>query len=395
MPERNQDFDKIRDRKNTWSLKYDFAKRRGMPEDCLPMWVADMDFPVSSYIQDALADFNSLGIYGYSETKEEYFAVVRDWMKRRYGWEVPDRHWLIKTPGIVFAIAMAVKGFTKPGDPVLINSPVYYPFTEAIEDNDRRVVSSDLVMNGEGRYTIDLVDLEQKITENDIRLYLLCNPHNPGGSVWSREELLRIGEICVKHHVIVVSDEIHADFTWQGTHTVFAGLSEDIARHTITCTSPSKSFNIAGLQISNILISEPEIRKRFRRQVAAAGYSQVSAGGIVSCVAAYTRGEEWLSAVRSYIYDNLVFAHEFLSERLPWLGCSIPQGTYLMWLDFRNSGLTDARINEKIIHEAKLWLDAGTIFGATGAGFQRINVACPRTVLKEALERLVTVFEIS
>ena len=392
MPERNLNFDNIIDRRNTYSLKYDFAERRGMPADVLPLWVADMDFPVSSYIQDALAEFNNMGIYGYSETKEDYFEVVKAWMKRHYDWEIGERRELIKTPGIVFAIAMAIKAFTEVGDAVLINSPVYYPFTEAIEDNERRVVSSDLVQNEDGRYYIDLEDLERKITENNIALYLLCNPHNPGGSAWSKEELSAIGEICLKHNVIVVSDEIHADFTWKGAHTVFANISKALADITITCTSPSKSFNVAGLQISNIIIQNPRIRERFRRQVAAAGYSQVSSGGIVGCVAAYTHGDEWLAAVRKYILDNLEYAHSYLQEKLPWLGSNVPEATYLMWLDFRKSGLSDEEINRRIIHEAKLWLDAGSIFGAPGAGFQRINAACPRAILAEALERLVKVF---
>lgn len=388
MAERNLDFDTVVDRKNTNCLKYDFAVRRGMPADVLPLWVADMDFKISSYIQDALSASVEHGIFGYSETGEEYYNIVRDWMKRHYDWELKDERWLIKTPGIVFALAMAVRAYTEVGDAVLINQPVYYPFSEVILDNGRQIVDSTLVCDEEGRYHIDFADFEQKIVDHHIKLYFLCNPHNPVGRVWSREELENIGAICKKHQVVVVSDEIHADFSFSEKHLVFADVKEEFGDFTVTCTSPTKTFNIAGLQISNILISNAGLRKKFKKQVDAAGYSQVNTMGIVACEAAYTYGDEWLEAVRQYIKANIEYTRKYLEENLPQLKMREPEGTYLVWIDFSALGLSNQELEHLIIRKAKLWLDSGAIFGAAGEGYQRINVACPRSILAEALDRI-------
>lgn len=387
MAETNLDFDTIIDRRNTKSLKYDFAKRRGMPEDVLPLWVADMDFKTSSYIQEALQKQLEHGIFGYSEVKEDYFEIVKQWMARHYHWKV-SQDWLVKTPGIVLALAVAVKAFTEPGDSVLIQLPVYYPFRQVIEDNGRTVVSNTLILGEDNRYHIDFEDFEEKIVREKIKLFYLCNPHNPVGRVWSREELTRLGDICRKHHVIVVSDEIHADFVFRGTHHVFAGLKPEYEDIAITCTSPSKTFNIAGLQVSNIFIANPKVRHTFRRQLAAAGYSQLNVMGLVACEAAYGKGEEWYQAMHRYVEENIAFTRRFVEEQLPEVTMVDHEGTYLMWLDFRGTGLTGAELEHLIVNEAKLWLDSGKIFGSCGAGFQRINVACPRAVLEEALLRL-------
>lgn len=388
MAERNLNFDAVIDRRNTRSLKFDFASKRGRPDGLIPMWVADMDFPISSYIQDAISESVAHGIYGYTETKEEYFEIVQAWMKRRYHWDVESMDWLIKTPGIVFALAMAVKAFTSPGDAVLIQQPVYYPFSEVIQDNHRELATNTLVDDGSGRYQIDFDDFEQQIVQKKIRLFLMCNPHNPGGSVWTKEELLRMGDICRRHHVVVVSDEIHADFVWKGTHHVFAALSRELQDISVICTSPTKTFNIAGLQISNNFIANPELRKRFKKEVDAAGYSQANAMGILACEAAYQYGEEWLSAVRSYIYENIQFTKKFLDAKIPQVRMFMPEATYLIWLDFRSLGLDDRELDELIVRKAGLWLDGGSIFGKAGEGFQRLNVACPRSVLRCALEHL-------
>lgn len=385
--ERNLDFDTVIDRKNTNCLKYDFAKRRGMPEDVLPLWVADMDFKTSSYVQDALTERITHGIFGYSEVQEEYFEAVRDWMKRHYDWEISFR-WLVKTPGIVFALGMAVKAFTKPGDRVLIQLPVYYPFREIIEDNGRVMVSNTLIYGKDNKYHIDFDDFEQKIVNENIKLFFLCNPHNPVGRVWTKEELIRLGDICYKHHVIVVSDEIHADFVFQGKHQVFAGLKKEYEEIAITCTSPSKTFNLAGLQISNILIPNREIRGAFRKQLDAAGYSQLNVMGLAACEAAYRYGDEWYEAMHRYIKENIDFTKKYVEENLPGVTMVDHEGTYLVWLDFGGTGLSVEQLEHLIIHEAKLWLDSGTIFGDCGKGFQRINVACPRSVLNEALSRI-------
>lgn len=385
--ERNLDFDSIIDRKNTNCLKYDFAKRRGMPEDVLPLWVADMDFKTSSYIQDALKKQIEHGIFGYSEVQEDYFETVKNWMKKHYDWDVSSR-WLVKTPGIVFALAMAVKAFTNPGDGVLLQLPVYYPFREVIEDNGRVVVSNTLIYGEDNKYHIDFDDFEKKVIDENIKLFFLCNPHNPVGRVWTTEELIRIGDICYKHHVIVVSDEIHADFVFHGKHQVFANLKKEYEEITITCTSPSKTFNLAGGQISNIFIANPKIKKAFRKQIDAAGYSQLNIMGLVACEAAYRYGEEWYQAMYQYVQDNIAFTKEYVELNLPGVTMVEHEGTYLVWLDFRDTGLDVEQLENLIIHKAKLWLDSGKIFGDSGKGFQRINVACPRVVLEEALSRI-------
>ena len=392
MAERNLDFDRIIDRKNTRCLKYDFAVKRGMPEDVLPLWVADMDCETSSYIEDALTERVQEGIFGYSDVQTPYFEIIRDWMIRHHDWE-PQEKWLIKTPGVVFALAMAVKAYTDPGDKVLLQQPVYYPFSEVITDNGREVVSNDLVLTEDGTYKIDFADFEQKIIVNGIKLFLLCSPHNPVGRVWTKEELEKIGDICVKHGVTVVSDEIHNDFIWEGTHTVFAGIKKEFADISVTCTSPSKTFNLASMLISNIFIPNQILRRKFRKEMDRAGISQLSVLGLVATEAAYAHGDEWYAAMKNYVRDNIAFARAYVEENLPGVRMIDTQGTYLIWLDFRQTGLTVEQLDHKIIYEAGLWLDSGKIFGKTGEGFERINVACPRAVLQEALDRIRGILE--
>lgn len=392
MAERNLDFDRIIDRKNTRCLKYDFAVKRGMPEDVLPLWVADMDFETSSYIEDALTERVQEGIFGYSDVQTPYFEIIRDWMIRHHDWE-PQEKWLIKTPGVVFALAMAVKAYTDPGDKVLLQQPVYYPFSEVITDNGREVVSNDLVLTEDETYKIDFSDFEQKIIVNGIKLFLLCSPHNPVGRVWTKEELEKIGDICVKHGVTVVSDEIHNDFIWEGTHTVFAGIKKEFADISVTCTSPSKTFNLASMLISNIFIPNQILRRKFRKEMDRAGISQLSVLGLVATEAAYAHGDEWYAAMKNYVRDNIAFARAYVEENLPGVRMIDTQGTYLIWLDFRQTGLTVEQLDHKIIYEAGLWLDSGKIFGKTGEGFERINVACPRAVLQEALDRIRGILE--
>lgn len=387
MAERNLDFDQIINRRNTRCLKYDFAKKRGMPEDVLPLWVADMDFETSSYVEDALVERAREGVFGYSEVQTPYFEIVRDWLKKHHGWEIQE-NWLVKTPGIVFALAMAVKAYTEPGDSVLVQQPVYYPFSEVIADNGRRVVSSNLYLGGDNRYHIDFEDFEKKITDEKVKLFFLCNPHNPVGRVWTKQELVTLGDICVKHGVTVVSDEIHQDFVFQGKHLVFASLKEEFEDISITCTSPSKTFNLAGMMMSNILIPNRELKQKFRRELDAAGISQLGVMGLVACEAAYSHGEEWYQAMLSYVGENIAFTRKYVEEKLPGVSMIDHEGTYLVWLDFRATGLSVEELEHLIIHKAKLWLDSGKIFGECGRGFQRINVACPRSVLAEALERI-------
>lgn len=384
----NIDFDKVIERKDTDCLKYDFAVRRGRPEGVLPLWVADMDFKTSQKILDAIEERVRHGIFGYTESREKYFEAVAGWMKRKHNWEV-KREWLVKTPGVVFALAMAVRAYTEPKDAVLIQQPVYYPFTEVIEDNKRVVVSNDLVLGEDGKYHIDFDDFERKIVENNIHLFLFCSPHNPVSRVWTEDEVTKIGQICHKHNVIIVSDEIHEDFVFgDRKHYVLANLKKEFEDISVTCTSPAKTFNLAGLQISNIFIPNEKLRLKFKREIAAAGYSQLNTIGLTACEAAYNYGDEWYDAVMKYIAGNIDFMREYIRTELPQLKMTEPEGTYLVWVDFRGLGLSEHKLEEIIVKKANLWLDSGAIFGKVGEGFERFNVACPRSILKQALEQL-------
>ena len=381
------DFDEVIDRRNTDCLKYDFAVQRGRPKDVLPFWVADMDFSIAQEIEDALVKRCQHGIFGYSEATDGYFAALQNWYLKHFNWHV-QRPWLIKTPGVVFALAMAVKAFTEPGDGVLVQQPVYYPFTKVIRDNVREVVNAPLALVN-GHYEINFADLEQKLADPKVKLMFLCSPHNPVGRVWTKEELLKVGDLCLKYNVITVSDEIHSDFVWDdNVHTPFATLGEEYQQNCIVCTAPSKTFNLAGLQVSNIFISNQKLRRAFRKQIDAAGYSQLNTLGLVACQAAYTYGEEWLTQVKAYIRSNITFVDDYLKQNLPQIKMLPIEGTYLVWLDCSALGMTADEREQWLWHEAKLWLDGGGIFGKEGEAFERINVACPRATLLQGLEQL-------
>lgn len=381
------DFDKIIDRHGTNCLKFDFAKERGKNGDELSLWVADMDFQVAKPITDALQAQVNHGIYGYSEVKSDYFDIVKNWFKDNFDWEIKKGS-LVKTPGVVYAIAMAVKAFTKEGEAVIIQQPVYYPFSEMIIANNRKLVNSPLVLK-DGRYEIDFEDFEKKIVENNVKLFILCSPHNPVGRVWSVEELKRIGDICIKHDVVIFSDEIHADFVYEpNKHHVFASLGESYAANSVIATAPSKSFNIAGLQVSNIFIENKKLRDAFRNEIVKSGYSQLNTMGLAAARAAYESGKEWLDEVRAYIKDNLIFFRDYLKENIGELSLIEPEGTYLVWVDFRKLGLSEKQREDLIVNKAKLWIDSGAMFGVDGEGFERFNIACPRSYLKQALDSL-------
>lgn len=381
------DFDKVIDRHGTNCLKFDFAKERGKNGDELSLWVADMDFQVAKPITDALQAQVNHGIYGYTEVKSDYFEIVKNWFKDNFDWEIKKGS-LVKTPGVVYAIAMAVKAFTKEGEAVIIQQPVYYPFSEMIIANNRKLVNSPLVLK-DGRYEIDFEDFEKKIVENNVKLFILCSPHNPVGRVWSVEELKRIGDICIKHDVVIFSDEIHADFVYEpNKHHVFASLGESYAANSVIATAPSKSFNIAGLQVSNIFIENKKLRDAFRNEIVKSGYSQLNTMGLVAARAAYESGKEWLDEVRAYIRDNLIFFRDYLKENIGELSLIEPEGTYLVWVDFRKLGLSEKQREDLIVNKAKLWIDSGAMFGVDGEGFERFNIACPREYLKMALDSL-------
>lgn len=380
-------FDEIIDRRNTNSLKYDFAVERGRPADILPLWVADMDFKVADEITDAISNIVSHGIYGYTDSKDDYFDAIKNWYKNNYSWEI-KKEWLVKTPGVVFAIATAIRAFTNPGDSIIIQQPVYYPFFKMIQYNDRVVVNSPLV-NEDGCYKMNFEEFEQKIIQHKVKLFILCSPHNPVGRVWKVDELRRIGEICYKHNVLVIADEIHSDFTYEGhTHTVFSTISDEFKNNSIVCTAPSKTFNLAGLQISNVFIANEDLRKRFIREKAKTGYDEVNTIGLAAAKAAYSEGQPWLDGMKLYLKDNLDFVREFLKEHLPMLTLVEPEGTYLVWINFKGLGLSTSEREDFIVNKAKLWLDSGSMFGVDGKDYERINIACPRSVLKKALEQL-------
>lgn len=381
------DFDRITDRNGTMCLKYDFAKQRGKRDGLISMWVADMDFPTAPVITDRLKAAAGHGIFGYTESDDSYYEAVSGWYGRHFGWK-PSAESMVKTPGVVFALAAAVRAYTEPGDAVLIQQPVYYPFSEVITDNGRRLVNSPLQLK-DGHYEIDFDDLEDKIRSEQVKLFLLCSPHNPVGRVWTEQELKAIGDICLKHGVIIVSDEIHSDFVWGNRHhTMIAGLDERYADITVTCTAPSKTFNIAGLQVSNIFIPNRGLRHLFKKAVAQAGYSQLNCMGLFACMAAYDGGEEWLCQLKEYLYGNITYMREFIRDELPELHFIEPEGTYLTWVDFRELGLTEKQREELVTEKAGLWLDSGAMFGRDGEGFERFNIACPRSVLDRALHNL-------
>ena len=383
------DFDTPINRYHTNSLKYDFAVENGYPADVLPLWVADMDFRVPEPVQKALSHAVQHGIFGYSDTKQDYFDAVAHWFQSRFHWSV-EADWLVKTPGVVFALATAVRALTNPGDAVLIQPPVYRPFSRVVLDNGRKLVESPLLLQ-DGQYRIDFADLEQKIVENQVRLFLLCSPHNPVGRVWTRAELEALGSICKRHSVFVVSDEIHCDFAFPThPHTVFLDANPSLAAQTIICTAPSKTFNLAGLQISNIWIPDSVIRKAFCTEMQRVGYSHPNALGIVACQAAYSEGADWLAACTAYLRENLNFLRHFLQTHLPQLHLIEPEGTYFAWVDCSRLGLDSRSLNNLIQNQARLWLDAGSIFGACAKQFQRIVLACPRSTLEQALLQLET-----
>ncbi|MDD2971377.1 MAG: pyridoxal phosphate-dependent aminotransferase [Lachnospiraceae bacterium] len=383
-------FDEIIDRRNTNSLKYDFAAERGKPADVLPLWVADMDFRAPEEVLEALHEAVSHGIFGYSEVKSAYYQAVAGWFTRHFQW-TPQEEWLIKTPGVVFAINAAIRALTSENDAIMIQTPVYYPFTNSVLANRRKLVINELVYR-DGHYEMDVADFEKKVVENQVKMFILCSPHNPVGRVWTREELEKVADICVQHGVIVVSDEIHCDFTYEGhPHTIFASISGQAADHSVICTAPSKTFNLAGLQTSNIFVKNPQMREKIEDAIHnGAAYDEINCLGLVACRTAYEKGDRWLGELKTYLKGNLDFARHFLATRIPQIHLVEPEGTYLIWLDCTGLGLSDEALEDLMVNKAKLWLDAGSMFGKQAGQFQRINMTCPRSVLQKALEQLET-----
>lgn len=381
------DFDKVIDRTGTSCLKYDFGPERKGRTDLLPLWVADMDFTTPVEVTDAIKKRVEHGIFGYTDPKPEYHNAVSNWIYKQHGLKVLPE-WNTITPGVVYALALTVKAYTNPGDYVLINQPVYYPFSEVIADNGRKILDSPLKYDN-GKYTLDFEDIEKKIKDYNVKLYLFCNPHNPVGRVWTKEELAKLTDILVRNNVVVVEDAIHFDFVYSGhKYTPLLGVDERIKDQLVYCTSPSKTFNLAGLQVSNIFIPNESLRKAFKHENNAAGYSQGNVLGIVACQAAYEHGSVWYEELKAYLKGNLDFVRDYLLTNLPEIKLVEPEGTYLIWLDFSELNLCHVELEKLIVDDAKLWLDSGIIFGKASADFERINIACPRSILKQALDQL-------
>lgn len=392
MNSENYNFDEIIDRKNTSSLKYDFGPERKGRDDLLPLWVADMDFKLPDEIIEDLEKRVRHGIFGYTDPKGNYYDALKNWLRNRHGVEI-ENSWVTITPGVVYAIATAIRALTNEGDSVLLQQPVYYPFKEMIELNRRKVVNNQLVYRN-GRYEIDFDDFEEKIKTGKVKLFLLCSPHNPVGRVWTKEELKRIADICRENDVYIFADEIHADFVYKGYHhTSFLTLGNEYLEKLIIGTSPSKTFNIAGLQIANIIIPNEKTRALFKRENEAAGYSQCSTLGLEAAISVYTKGEKWLEELLEYLQGNIDFVRKFLQEKIPMVKLIEPEGTYLIWLDFSEAVSDKNELKTLIVDKAKLWLDAGVIFGRESALFERINIACPRSILEQALEQLKDAFK--
>ena len=380
-------FNNVIDRHGTNSIKTDLAVARGKPADVLSLWVADMDFPTSPAILEALHKKIDHGIFGYSCLDESFHTALANWMKNEHNFTFDCRE-LVTTPGVVFGLASAIKAFTKEGESVLIQTPVYYPFKNMIEANNRRTVTSSL-FEKDGKWQIDFEDFEKKIIENDVKLFILCSPHNPVSRVWTRDELSRMAEICLAHNVIVFADEIHNDFVYEpNVHTVFSTLSAEIAENSVVSMSPSKTFNLAGLQFSTNFIKNPALRAKFKAERDKTGYDEPSLMGLVAARAAYESGKPWLEDLKNHLRSNIEFVRNYLAERLPNVRLIEPEGTFLLWLDFSALGYSDSELDDLIVNKAKVWLDRGTMFGPEGNCYQRINIATPQPLLREALDRI-------
>ena len=376
------DFDRQISRRGTNSYKWDSSEDGNV----LPLWVADMDFQTAPAITEALRKRVEHGIFGYTRVPDSYYEAVINWFSRRHRWTI-SRDWIIYTSGVVPAISAILKALTSPGDRVLVQTPVYNCFFSSIRNNGCEALCSPLLRTGD-TYISDYEDLERKASDPKAKVMLLCNPHNPAGRVWSREELQRIGDICLRHDVTVISDEIHCELVMPGyEYTPFASVSEDFLRHSVTCISVSKSFNIAGLQIANIVCADAELRARIDRAVNDNEVCDVNPFGVIATCAAYNEGEEWLEQLMEYIHSNYEYMLEFCRENLPDFPIAKLEGTYLAWMDCSRFGIPSEELEERLVREAGLWLNAGTMYGAEGEGYMRWNLACTRATLTEALTR--------
>lgn len=377
------DFDKTIDRRATNSYKWDSA-----PEGVLPMWVADMDFRTAPAIIDALQKRVAHGIFGYTRVPDAYYGAVTSWFSRRHGWDI-DREWIIYTSGVVPAVSAVIKALTVPGDKVIVQTPVYNCFFSSIRNNGCEIVSNPLRRTAD-TYEMDFDALERCAADPRTKVMLLCNPHNPAGRVWTPDELTRLGNICLRNGVTVVADEIHCELVYQGfKYTPFASLSDAFLHRSVTCVSPSKAFNIAGLQIANIVAFDNDLRSRIDKAININEVCDVNPFGVAATIAAYNEGEEWLNQLVDYLHGNYEAMAEFCRRELPEFPITRLEGTYLVWMDCSSLGMPSDALEYALLEDARLWLNAGTMYGAEGEGYMRWNIACPRSVMLDGLNRFL------
>lgn len=384
-PKLKDSFDEIRNRRNTYSYKWDQSEKLFGHSDILPLWVADMDFESPPAVKAALERRAAHGIYGYTIRPESYVEAIISWYERRHLWKM-EKEWIIDSPGIVTSLSIAVEQFSEPGSTVILQSPVYYPFYDVIRMNGRKVANNPLRIE-EGKYEMDFVHLEQ-LMKDGAKLMLLCSPHNPGGKVWDKDTLVRLGELCQQYEVLVVSDEIHCDLVFEGhRHIPYASISKELAMRSLTCLAPTKTFNIPGLQSSFMVIPNPELRRKFQQRIKTLSLHMMNFFIPDAVQAAYNESEDWLDDLLKYLQNNLEFALDYLEEHLPEVQPMRPDATYLLWVDCRGLGKSVSELKDLMFHQAKVAFNEGSMFGVEGEGYLRINIACPRAILKEGLER--------
>ena len=376
-------FDEIIPRRGTNSYKWDSSG----DADVLPMWVADMDFRTAPPVVEALKKRVEHGIYGYVRVPDAYYEAVTGWFARRHSWAIA-KEWIIYTTGVVPALSAVIKALTIPGDKVMVQTPVYNCFFSSIRNNGCEMVANPLLYRN-GTYQIDFADLEQKAADPQVKVLLLCNPHNPSGRVWTKLELTRIGEICIRNDVWIVADEIHCELVFPGhSYTPFASISEEFLMHSVTCTSPSKAFNLAGLQIANIISADMDIRLKIDKAININEVCDVNPFGVEALIAAYNDGEEWLEELKHYLFANYNYLRAYFNEYLPNFPVMALEGTYLVWVDCSALKQSSEKIVKALLEKEKLWVNGGSLYGDAGEGFIRINIACPRQRLMDGLERL-------
>lgn len=387
---KNYNFDEIIPREGTDCIKYDAREWIFKTNDVLPLWVADMDFKTPDFIVDAIRKRAEHEIFGYTLKPDSYFESIIGWMKRRHDWEI-KKEWISFSPGVVAGLTLAVETFSNPGDKVVVQPPVYFPFFDCVKGTKRKMIENPLKLEN-GRYTFDFEDLKSKITEK-TKLLLLCNPQNPGGMVWTKTELEELSEICLDNKIMVISDEIHSDLIYNGNlHIPFAKLSEDAANNCMICMAPSKTFNVAGLASSVVIIPN---KTKFARYERALGVGHLGMGnifGTIAMQAAYTNGDNWLEQMLDYLWENYLFLANFFKNKLPKIKVMKPEATYLVWLDFTEYGMNDDELTKFVVEQAKVGLNNGRRFGTGGDGWLRLNIGCPQSILEDALERLAKAF---